>query len=285
MKIDPASPGLVGPAVADYPPGSRLPWRVIADWELLWMVRGWAGLTSPEGEWSLEPGQLTLLPPGVRHTIAWDPERPSRHGYVHFGAALLDGREIGAIRTRRMTDRDPLAGLCAFLLWLGSERPNEWDREAERTVRFLLRVFTSDALPGDAWAEVMPSPVDAAAAHLRREWSEPPLRRVTVGELAAAAGVSRSYLTRRFRSELGMGVADGLEAARTSRVEALLLRTDLTIESIARQCGFADQFHLSHRFARRYGMSPGRFRRMGSPAPSVLDDDGVRRLVNAVWGT
>lgn len=46
----------------------------------------------------------------------------------------------------------------------------------------------------------------------------------------------------------------------------------------------SDQFHLAHRFARRYGMSPGRYRRMGSAAPSVLDDAGVRRLVNAVWG-
>jgi AraC family transcriptional regulator len=278
------SGGLLSPAVADYPPGARLPWRVIEDWELVWMARGRARVLSQDGERPLEPGFVTLLPPGVRHAIAWDPERPSRHGFVHFPPWFLDG-EVVAIRTWRMTDRDPLAGLCAYLLWLGSERPDGWEGNAERTVRFLLSVVTSAALPGQTRAEGLSGRLAAAIEHLRREWSEPPLRRVTVGELAAAAAVSRSYLTRRFRSELGMGVAEGLEAARCSRVEALLLRTDLTVESIARQCGFADQFHLAHRFARRYGMSPGRFRRLGSAAPSLLEHAGARRLVNALWGS
>jgi AraC-like DNA-binding protein len=120
--------------------------------------------------------------------------------------------------------------------------------------------------------------------HLRREWSEMPFRRIDVAELASVAGVSRSYLSRRFHEEFGVSVAAGLEGLRCSRAETLLVRTDMTIGSIARQCGFADLYHFSHRFDRRYGMPPSVYRDRGGPHPSASDHRGVRRLANALWG-
>jgi len=103
------------PAVADYPPGAGLPPRVIRDFEFVWMLRGRATFVVDE-ETLLTPGELLLVPPDVRHSFRWDHEQPSRHGYVHFGYADV-GRAIApAVRLTRMSDSDPLAGLCAYLL-------------------------------------------------------------------------------------------------------------------------------------------------------------------------
>ena len=85
-----------------------------------------------------------------------------------------------------------------------------------------------------------------------------PLRRIGVGELARRAHVSRGYLNRLIRAGFGLSAAAALERARCARAESLLLRTDLTVESIAHQCGFADPSHFSHRFKAIHGASPRR---------------------------
>lgn len=272
-------------AIADYPPGARMPPRVIDDYEFVWMLRGTARLLDEDGPVPLSPGQLLLVPPGVRHGFEWDPAAPARHGYVHFPAEPAALGRPARAQVRRMTGQDPLAGLCAYLLWLGRGESNGWEQQTTATLWFLLDAFLAGPLPDDdgtATALDLSGPLLAAVAYLRERWSQPPLRRVAVAELAAAAHVSRSYLNRTFRSGFGLSAGAAMERARCARAETLLGRTDLTAETVARQCGFADMYHFSHRFARIYGMPPSVYRRQAA-ALSVRDHPGVRRLVRALW--
>lgn len=259
-----------------------MPERVIDDVEFVWMLRGRARVLSESGELELPAGNMLLVLPGLRHSIVWDPRRESRHGYVHFEIDTRDGLR-GAVRTRRMTEDDPLAGICAYLLWLGRDRPGGWERRAQTTLGFLLDVFVSGPLLSERNRARL-GPFSAVVDLLRSEWSSMPLRRVGVEELASAAGVSRSYLERLFRAEVQRPAASTLESLRFVRVESLLARTDMPLGAIARQCGFADLFHLSHRFKRRYGLSPTAYRAAGGLGPSVLDEPGVARLASAIWG-
>lgn len=272
-----------GPSVADYPRGAAMPPRVIDDFEFVWMLRGQARFVAEDGDLPLFPGRLLLVPPGVRHGFIWDQRHASRHGYVHFQPEPVGGRAPSRVRLCRMSEDDPLAGLCAYLLWLGRERPSGWQYRASQSLRFLLAVFTSWPLPHDEVRTMLAAPLSAIVDHLRREWSDMPLRRVGVEELASIASVSRSYLNRLFQAEFGIGAAAALEGLRCSRAETLLTRTDMTISSIARQCGFADLYHFSHRFARRYGVPPSVYREAGARSMSVLGHVGVRRLALAVW--
>lgn len=257
--------------------------RVIDDFEFVWMLRGQARFIAGKEELLLAPGLLLLVPAGVRHEFEWDRRRPSRHGYVHFDPINLGERPIGEVRLRPMTRHDPLSGLCSYLLWLASHDMDGWQQRADRTLAFLLELFLSGPLPPTEPAPTLPPSVSAAIAHLQHEWSAMPLRRIAVTELAAAASLSRGYLNRLFQSGFGVSVATGLEHLRCSRAEALLTRTDLAIEVVAYQCGFADLSHLSHRFGSIHGMSPRAYRRAGAQAPSVLDHPGVRRLSHLVW--
>jgi AraC-like DNA-binding protein len=267
------------PAVAEYPPGARLPTRVIHDYEFVWMQQGRARYVADD-EWELTPGRLLLIPPGVRHGFQWDRDGPSRHGYVHF--ELGRRRRTDRAVVCRMSSHDPLDGLCAYLLWLGRAEPDGWQTRVDETLLFMVGLVTSRALPADEPAP-MPAPVSSAIGHLRQTWAVMPLRRLTVHELAAAAHVSRGYLNRLFQGSFAVSVAAGLERLRCSRAESLLLRTDLPLGSIAHACGYADVFHFSHRFRHLHGLAPGRYRTADRPRPSVLDDDGTRRLAHLVW--
>jgi AraC family transcriptional regulator len=86
--------------------------RVTDDVEFVWMLRGQARLVSGHEDLALVPGHLVLMPPGVPHSFAWDQQRASRHGFVHFDADRVGLRDVSQIRLRRMTPHDPLAGLA-----------------------------------------------------------------------------------------------------------------------------------------------------------------------------
>jgi LacI family transcriptional regulator len=52
-----------------------------------------------------------------------------------------------------------------------------------------------------------------------------------------------------------------ISRVRFREVERLLLETDLTVESIADQTGFAHSHYLQAAFKEAYGQTPGGFRR------------------------
>jgi AraC-like DNA-binding protein len=98
--------------------------------------------------------------------------------------------------------------------------------------------------------------VRRARAHLRERWDQP----VTLAELAAVAGLSRFELVRRFREQSGVPphayhVNLRVEEARRR------LTAGQAPATVAADCGFADQPHLSRVFKRAVGVSPGRYAR------------------------
>ena len=270
------------PAVADYPPGAGLQRRVIRDFEFVWMLRGRATFAGTE-ERLITPGELLLVPPGVRHSFRWDQDQASRHGYLHFGHADVDRPVTPEVRLTRMSGADPLAGLCAYLLWLGASNLADWQTSVRRTLEFMLILVEDGPLPSEDDAPDVTGPMRAAVSYLRHEWLHLPLRRVGVAEIATAAHVSRGYVNRLFRATFGISASAALERLRCSRAESLLARTDLTIAAIARQCGYADVPHFSHRFSSIHGISPSAYRGLANRSPSVLEHPGVLRLSRLIW--
>ena len=82
----------------------------------------------------------------------------------------------------------------------------------------------------------------------------------TVTSLAAAAGISRATLARRFGSLVGQSPMSYLAGWRLALAADLLHDPDRTLDSIARQVGYGSAFALSTAFKRRHGVSPSAFR-------------------------
>ena len=85
-------------------------------------------------------------------------------------------------------------------------------------------------------------------------------RRLTVTDLAAAAGVSTAQLTRLFRDATGETPAAFLRALRMSRARLLLERTNLSVSEVMTQVGIADRSHFIRDFQQAHGVAPGRVR-------------------------
>jgi len=83
---------------------------------------------------------------------------------------------------------------------------------------------------------------------------------VRVDDLAAALGVSASYLQRIFRQTQGMTIIEYLNRLRISRAKLLLTRTDDPIVDIAVASGFNSRQHFTRVFTQQAGLSPLQYR-------------------------
>jgi AraC family transcriptional regulator len=86
--------------------------------------------------------------------------------------------------------------------------------------------------------------------------------RLLLTDLASACNLSVRQFTRAFRQTTGVAPHQWLVRRRIETAKDLLSRTTQTIASIASDCGFADQSHLTRVFSRRVGMAPAEWRRI-----------------------
>jgi LacI family transcriptional regulator len=85
-------------------------------------------------------------------------------------------------------------------------------------------------------------------------------KRIGVDDIAAASGLSRSSLERRFRAVLGRSPLAELLRERLERAQHLLVNSEFSIKEIARAAGFHDVRHLSVTFRQKTGITPGNYR-------------------------
>jgi len=88
-----------------------------------------------------------------------------------------------------------------------------------------------------------------------------PSHRLSLAEAAAQCRLSPSRFSRVFRETMGVTFATFCLRARLAGASHLLVSTDLGLDPIAEQTGFADASHLHHAFTKQYQCTPAAHRR------------------------
>ncbi|MEU7629357.1 helix-turn-helix domain-containing protein [Nocardia sp. NPDC049220] len=116
---------------------------------------------------------------------------------------------------------------------------------------------------GQAQYIEQPVPPEASAGTaVARQWALENLRHpVTVDELAVRARMSKRTFARRFRDEVGLSPGRWLIQQRVFHARHLLETTDLTVDRIAGQVGFATGTSLRQHLYDAIGVSPQAYRR------------------------
>jgi AraC family transcriptional regulator len=84
--------------------------------------------------------------------------------------------------------------------------------------------------------------------------------KISLAEVAAAAGVHPVTVAVAFRRHLGKSVGDYVVDLRIAHARQELQNTHRPIAEIAQEAGFYDQSHMGRVFRRRFGISPGALR-------------------------
>lgn len=84
---------------------------------------------------------------------------------------------------------------------------------------------------------------------------------ITLGKVASDIGVTESYLSRLFKSEMDTNFKQYLTQYRMKLARELLLNTDKTIQKIGQEVGYPNNAQFGRAFKGEEGMSPGAYRR------------------------
>lgn len=203
-------------------------------------------------------GELTLFfsPPGHAHSIQVGAAQSFY--YIQF-AADTPAESFLAELHRRQTAGKALRVATAQVAELErikrkADHSNQSLRESARH-HFLAWLYElgqddADQRPGDR--------LEKAVAFMRQRVE----RRLSLDEVAAAAGMDRYHFSRQFKARYGQAPMAWFMGAKLEAATFLLGSADLGLADIAQRLGFADEFHFSKMFRARIGMPPGHWRRM-----------------------
>lgn len=214
------------------------------------------------------PGGLFMLPGGMDFGVRLESPLESIHIYLRgeLLQEVADEIELDGGRPAELVPkfgvRDTLIEQLALSL-RGVLRRQEFhahlyvDYVGRLLAAHLLREHSSAVPCGNNIDEGLPS------ARLQRalDFMEANLSiSFRLGDLAHAAGVSPSHLSRSFKSATGLPPHQYLIKLRVERAQRLLLR-GVPIVEVALACGFAHQEHLTRIFRGHTGYTPASYRR------------------------
>lgn len=83
---------------------------------------------------------------------------------------------------------------------------------------------------------------------------------IQVGDVAEHIGRSRSYLTGKFKKELGFDVSSFIMRCRLEEAKSLLTYSDKTLSEISNYLCFSSQSYFQNVFKKKYGVTPLQYR-------------------------
>jgi AraC family transcriptional regulator len=238
------------------------------NWEFYAVVDGRCGVLLDSGEkLPLRSRCLWVFPP--QHGHGWHGER--RHCnvvVVHCGTVprqLADAIPVGGFLEHALTEAE-----CLQIAELGQALDVDFrNRNTLSELRFDRAIIDLTLLALDGLESPSPNlanrrimeKVDAAVGWFRRHLREQP----TMEAVAAAVHVSPSHLRRLFMLALRQSPRAVLGNEQIEIAMKLLSGSDLKIESVAAEAGFASARDFSRVFSAHQGCSPSDWRRKLQP--------------------
>lgn len=147
-------------------------------------------------------------------------------------------------------------------------------RVADILLLQLIREYVSSSTCRETgWLRALSDPRIGGVLRSMHERIEQPW---TVGELASAAGMSRSAFALRFKEVVGETPLDYLTRWRVYRAAVLLREGDRKLTEIANAVGYDSDGSFNKTFKRVVGVTPGEYRRAGdrlAPEAEVFCDE------------
>lgn len=223
------------------------------------------------GEWSLGEGDVLLVPAGQPHRMlessgaqVWGLAFCVPCFAAHGSAALLEPfervRDGGAAVARIPAERHEwIAGLFRELERVGREGPTSRDG-IEAVQRSLVTLILSEVDRAASAAALVGGARSSVVADSLRFIERNCLRRLTLGDVAAAVGRSPTYVTSALTQATGRSAGAWIVSHRMAEARRLLLHSDERVDVIAERVGYADATHFIRMFRREHGATPAAWR-------------------------
>ncbi len=210
------------------------------------------------------PGQLFLMPGGVKQSYGAVSENTFLKHWCHFTASVGDMNLFDLIRTPYFIDVENkdlprLKELFANLLENYSGGGMASVLKAKASIYSIIACFLEGC-----GAEPVSSPDSPAAEKLDTvlKYIENHLSGdITVEELARTVYLHPNYFIRFFKKHLGCAPMHYIKSLRLEKARTLLAGSAMPVKEVALATGFRDLFHFSKSIKSYTGFSPSELRR------------------------
>ena len=239
-----------------------------------WLAQGAQVSASGQGRVEAFAGDLITTNPGEVHDGQPLGGASRRWQMLYFDAsafAQTTGQAAGAIALPRPVVRDRRLALVFRRLL---QRVAAWQAGADATVGGDAdRLACDEALVAACTllSVAQPAAADAAArqpsdamVQVHARLGDDPLQAPSLAALAAMAGLSRFQLLRHFEAAYGLTPHAWLLQRRTEAARQRIACGDALADAAA-AAGFADQSHMTRRFAQQFGYTPGDWQKAAAP--------------------
>jgi AraC-like DNA-binding protein len=203
---------------------------------------------------------LPLMPPALRaiqQTLFFSREefrhRLNRSVHLHFSNPALPVR---CLETLHREQQNPSEGSSMII---------------DAMLRTFLIVCCRTALKQGIHPSLPPgTSLCSWFPKIRRILDEQYAEPLSLDHLAKQARISKSYLCRIFKQQMGLSIMDYLSERRIQAAMQQLQTTDHKILTIALESGFGTLSHFNRVFKQRIGIAPGAYRRQFHPPAAFL---------------
>lgn len=215
----------------------------------------------------LTAGDSFLVYPSTECIYCADTEEPWEYAWVGFtggdAAAILQATDFTKEKPyiRQTVNGDEIR---RQLMHIYEARGNEFEHAVEMTGRLYttLALFLQGAHKKET-PNTANTYVQKSIEYINANYSYP----VTVEDIAAYVGLSRSHLFRSFESVMHMSPKEYLTDFRMKQACYLLEHSELSITAIANSVGFDNGLYFSRTFHNKKGMSPREYRKESRQHP------------------
>lgn len=244
-----------------YSPGGICGPRINRDYQLVIMHQGEIDLHLDDKWIKVGARHAILLFPGHREHFIFSRDRETHHSWCSIDAGAVPQKLRGVLRSARKpvpvdSHTEALMDLGKTTFFEGGSDPS---LENVFHLSLGLALLTGFALGAQAGISV-PGPGNQILTRAEKFISKESGRRISLADMATAAGVSRQHLLKLFRLRLGITPTQCLYQCRLGVAADQLAHTGLSIKEIAQHCGFANEFHFSRKFKETHGKSPRAWR-------------------------
>ena len=210
----------------------------------------------------LKAGDTFILFPGVELEYQADSEEPWEYGWAGFmgadAASIIRNTEFSRESPYILKGRVPGEKIREGIGNIYRAKGNNYESAVAMAgaLYSLLAVFMQYAEKEDRQTDTQETYVERAQSYIGNNYSYP----ITVEDVAAYVGISRSHLFRSFQNYMRKSPKEYLTEYRIKQACHLLKETGLSVSAIAYSVGFENNLYFSKAFRKQKGMSPSEYR-------------------------
>ena len=242
-------------------------YRVVGDFELLFVMSGQSLITIGQTLHHFTKGDIALIPPFIRNKIDTPPEDPHDNYFIHFDVfpfyRQAEFQQLLEQAIERCTEELFSDFLHPLLVQMEQERARKGPGSTlllellfRQLLLSLLRHGFEDTLLhghiGTAEENVL---LDQAIRFIQANIEKP----IKIQDICEYLHISESYLHKTFSGKMNLSPNYMILLCKVKRAEQLLKTGNYSIKEISERLCFSSQYYFSTVFKRYYGISPRLF--------------------------